>query len=454
MIGGPRNGLRSWVCSVAYALGPTLAVIAVAVGGCDRSGSEREGATTTAARGEAGHEGHDHGKEASKGKQPEGEGHDHAHGEHADEVKLTPEGIRQNGIRIGTIKPQTLTATITVPARVAYDAERMAHVGAVLNGRVKELKVRLGDSVKKGADLVVIDSPALGEAQSEFLQRRTAAEVARPAVELAKSGYERAQQLLEKTQGISVTEVQNRLREYQAAQGELRSAETAFTAARNRLQLLGMTPEQIDTLAKSGIIDPTYVVRAPIDGRVIEREVTLGELVSPDKERLLTLADLGTVWVLADVPEARLGEIAQGAKAQLVVAALGDQPFEGTVSYISPELDPSTRTARVRVEVPNPEAKLRPGMFARAEITAGVAGGEPVLAVPEEAVQTVEGEPAVFVPVNGEPNTFAKREVGVGPPVGGMVPIFAGLKEGEKYVAAGSFILKAELGKAGAGHEH
>ena len=123
---------------------------------------------------------------------------------------------------------------------------------------------------------------------------------------------------------------------------------------------------------------------------------------------------------------------------------------------ITPELDQMTRTARVRVEVPNPDAKLLPGMFATAQISAvGSAGGdEPVIAVPEEAVQIVEGEPAVFVPVDGEPNTFAKRPVGVGKPIGGLVPIFAGLKEGEKFVARGSFILKAEIGKEGAAHEH
>jgi RND family efflux transporter MFP subunit len=167
---------------------------------------------------------------------------------------------------------------------------------------------------------------------------------------------------------------------------------------------------------------------------------------------------MGTVWVLVDVSEAKLGEIAVGSQAVITVAAQSGKTFEGTISYVSPELDPSTRTARVRVEVKNPQEWLLPGMFAQARLTAAPGGeigaAEAVVAVPEDAVQTVEGEPAVFVPVEGEPNSFAKRPVQVGKPVGGMTPILAGLKQGEEYVASGSFILKAELGKAGAAHEH
>jgi cobalt-zinc-cadmium efflux system membrane fusion protein len=130
--------------------------------------------------------------------------------------------------------------------------------------------------------------------------------------------------------------------------------------------------------------------------------------------------------------------------------------FNGTVAFISPAVDPSTRSAQVRIEVQDGHVALRPGMFARVEIEAGAAGAtpEPVLAVPDEAVQTVEGGPAVFVPVPGEENTFAKRAITVGRAVGGMVPVLSGLKEGEAYVVAGSFLMKAELGKGSAAHDH
>lgn len=436
------------------AVAGVLAALTMSVGCDNRSadGGSPASVKPTTAKADA-HAGHDHGKGHSEGDGHDHD-HDHAHGEgHADEVVLTPEAIRRNGIRIAKAKKQTLASSFVAPARVAYNAEKMAHIGAVVKGRVVEIKARVGDSVKKSDPLLVVDSPELGEAQSDFLQKQAAVEVARPNIELAKSAYERAKELLDKNQGIALTEVQKREGELVAAKGALRSAEAALTAAENRLHLLGISQQTVEALSKTGEINPKYEIVAPIDGRVIEREVTLGELVGPEKERLMALADLGTVWVVADVPEAKLGEVTKNAKVEIVVPALGGQTFEATVSYVSPELDASTRTARLRAEVVNPERKLLPGMFARAEIAAG-GSSEPVVAVPEEAVQTVEGEPAVFVPVEGEANTFAKKQVGVGTPIGGMVPIFAGLKEGERFVSNGSFILKAELGKAGAAHEH
>ena len=441
-----------------------IALSLSAAAGCERTGGQgsAEGETKPAAqeapRAKDDHAGHGHDEESARpatGATDPHAGQDHGEAEHADEVVLTPQAIRNNGIKVAAAKSQPLTATFVAPARVAYNAEQVAHVGSVVAGRVTELKARVGDQVKQGDPLLVVDSPALGEAQSDYLQRRTAAEIAQPAVELAKSAFDRAQQLFDQNQGIALTEVQKRQGEYQAAQGHVRSTAAALTAAENRLHLLGMSQQSVEALAKTGEIDPTYVVRAPIAGRVIEREATLGELVGPDKERLLMLADLNPIWVFADVPEAKLNQVSVGSAARITVPAVSGDEFEGKVSYLVPELDPSTRTARVRVEVPNEAAKLLPGMFATAAISAGEGdGAEPVVAVPEQAVQNVEGEPAVFVPVEGEPNTFAKRAVGVGSPIGGMVPVFAGLKEGERYVASGSFLLKAELGKAGAAHEH
>jgi membrane fusion protein, heavy metal efflux system len=235
--------------------------------------------------------------------------------------------------------------------------------------------------------------------------------------------------------------------------GNVAATKAALTAAENRLHLLGMDQAAVETLAHTSEIDPKYVIRAPIDGQVTEREATLGELVGPDNDKLLVLANLGVVWVFADVPEAAVSNITLGAEAAITVAATGEEQFEGKIAHISPELDPSTRTARIRIEIPNPQMRLFPGMFARAEIHTG-ASDEPVIAIPADAIQTIEGDPSVFVPVRGEKNTFAKRQVGVGRPINGLVPVLAGLNEGDRYVVVGSFILKAELGKAGAAHEH
>jgi cobalt-zinc-cadmium efflux system membrane fusion protein len=260
--------------------------------------------------------------------------------------------------------------------------------------------------------------------------------------------------LYDESQGIALSEVQKREAEYRAAEGGLIAARSAVTAAENALHVLGMDQEAIERLAQTTEIDPNYVILAPFGGRVIEREATLGEAVGPDRDALLVLADLSTLWVIADLPEARIGEIGTGSKARVFVPAFRGRDFEGAVTYLGTQLNAATRTIPVRIEVQDAESMLRPGMFAQAEIEAGEATGEPVPAIPEVAVQNVEGDTCVFVPVKGEANTFAKRVVRIGPPIGRMVPVLDGLREGEPYVARGSFILKADLGKAGAAHEH
>jgi cobalt-zinc-cadmium efflux system membrane fusion protein len=379
---------------------------------------------------------------------------DHHGDHHTDEVKLAPEAIERHGIKTAPVSRQPLNATLSVPARVAFNSEAMAHVGSAVQGRASEIKVRVGDVVTKGDELLVIESPALGEAQSDYLQKRTAVEVAASTIDPAKDAADRAKKLYDQSQGIALGEVQKRAADYTAARGALQTAQAGATAAENKLHLLGMDQKAIEALLASKEINPRYIIRAPINGQVIEREVTLGELVAPEKEALLVLADPTTLWVVADVPEARLRDVALGTAAQVRIGAAGEQPVAGKVSFIAPSLDPNTRTVPVRIEVPNANGQLKPGMFATAVLASSHQTGEAVLTVPDEAVQTIEGGPAVFVPVEGEPNTFAKRAVTVGPAVGGFVPVTSGLKEGESVVVSGSFILKAELGKGAAEHEH
>lgn len=398
---------------------------------------------------------------ASEQEHAEEPGHDHAgESEHADEVKLAGDAVARYGIQTSTAQLWVLRPTMTAPARVGFNTEAMAHVGSPLRGRIAEVKVRVGDPVKAGQELAVIESPELGEAQADYLQRRVAVQTAGPAVDLSKVAWERAQGLYEKSQGISLTEVQRREAEHKVSIAALKAAESARTAAANRLHMLGMDHDAIEALATTGEVVPRYAIRAALDGVIVQREVTLGELVGPDREYLMVIADATQLWVLADVPEAKLLRIHAGAKAWISVGSLseaGSKRFEGSVAFISPFVDPTTRTAQVRIEVPMAELGLRPGMFAQAEIVEmdpGEPAPAPVVAVPEDAIQTVEGGPALFVPVEGEPNTYAKRAVTIGRAVGGLAPVFSGLVEGELFVSEGTFILKADLGKGAAAHEH
>jgi cobalt-zinc-cadmium efflux system membrane fusion protein len=395
------------------------------------------------------HDDHEHG----------GHGHGHDHGqehggaeEHSDEAKLTPEAIERGGVRVEKAKKVALVPTYRAPARVALDIDATAHVGVPVKGRVRDLRVKRGDVVEKGAVLFVLDSPELGAAQNEFLERRVALDTVGPAVEIAKSSYERAKRLLDSGGNMTLTEVQRREAEWRTAEASIIKAKAGVATAENALHLIGMSQEAVDRLATTKEIAPALTIAAPISGTVLDRDVTLGELVSPDKEALVVLGDTNVVWVFAHVPESRLSEAKPGATVRLRVVALPDRVIEGRVAAVPPTMDESTRTAEVRVDVKDARG-LRPGMYAQAEVTMGEPSA-PVVAVAPEAVQMVEGATTVFVPAPNEANTFVKRAVRVGEPIGGLLPVLEGLADGEDYVAAGSFLLKAELGKSGAAHEH
>lgn len=371
------------------------------------------------------------------------------------EVTLSAEALTSCGIQVSPATRHSLHATMRVPGRISLHGDRVAHVGTTIQGRVTELKVKVGDLVQKGQELAVIDSPELGEAENDYLARKASVDVAKTVLELAATERHRVQ-VLYQSKAVSLSERQNRESDFLKAQAELGSAEAALRTARNKLSLLGLDDADTSDLNVSGRICSRDSVRAPIAGRVVERAVTLGESVGPDRESLMQIADLSVVWAVADVPEEKLANVHEASTMKLRVLALPGRSFEGKVTYVAPITDPDTRTGRINIELANPKGELRPGMFAEVEIelqssTPGE-GAQAVLAVPDDAVQTIEGSVSVFVPVKGKENTFARRSVKVGTQIGDMIPILGGVKEGEPVVVSGSFTLKAELCK-GAGEE-
>ncbi len=363
-------------------------------------------------------------------------------------AKIDPVAIEKFHITVKKVFAHAFTPTFTTPARVAFNSEGMANVGPQVAGRVMDVKAKLGDSIKKGDDLLVILSNDLGEAQSDFLLKRTTVDAATSAVQPAKTAYDRAKTLFDKSEGIALAEVQKREAEWRAAGSALKSAEESLAASVRKLHLLGMEDAGIEKLTKTGSVEPRYTVHAPIAGQVIERNVTLGQLVSPDKEPLFVLADLGTLWVIADVPEGRLKDVARGADVRV---AAGGQEVAGTVAYVAAAIDPTTRTVQVRVAIKGDQAGWKPGLFAEAEFDLPQpADAEPVIALPQDAVQTVNGVPVVFVPDEDEPNTFGIKPVITGTPAKGKVPILFGLNSKDKVVTSGAFILKAQLAKPAA----
>jgi cobalt-zinc-cadmium efflux system membrane fusion protein len=366
---------------------------------------------------------------------------------HHDRVKISKEAAEENHVNVEPVAKRVLVPRLRAAARVTLNAETAARVSTPVGGRVAEVKAHLGDAVHQGDELVIIESTDLGEAQSDLLQKAAAQAAAEAASEAARVSYQRGLELLEKAQGVAKGEVDKRHADLLAAQAAARSAAVAATAARTRLKLLGMPDDAVDRLAGGGKVDPRYAVRAPIDGTIIRLDVTRGVLVAPDKDPLLDIADLRTVWVLADVPEPLAGSVRPGAAAHVAASQAGSG-WDGKVAYVSPVVDAATRSVPVRVVVQNESGALRPGMFVSADIEeATEKPPEPVISVPDDAVQSIEGEASVFVPVEGEEDEFEKKVVKVGDPVGGFVAVESGLKEGDKVVTEGAFVLKAELSK-------
>jgi len=371
-----------------------------------------------------------------------------------DDVTLPLDAVERYGIEVEPVREVRLAATISAPGHLAFPQGAVAHVGSAVAGRIVELRARSGQRVARGDPLLVVESPVLGEAQSEYLQRRTIAATAGPTLEISRSGFERAKQLYETSKGVAFAEVQRRESELRQAERDREVARAAEAAAYNRLLLLGMGAAQIGVLEETGKIEPRFAILAPIEGRVVEVAATLGELVDPAEGRLIVIGDLSKLWAIAEVSESRLSEVVLGAPARVKVPALQHPGCEGRVAAVPTTLEASTRTAEVRIELPNPDETMLPGMFIQVEIESSRGAGKTTLAVPDGAVMNVEGRPSVFVPTTPGGSVFCKHEIEIGAPVGDQIPVLAGLAAGDLVVVSGAFRLKAEHGKASAQHEH
>ena len=346
-------------------------------------------------------------------------------------VKITPEEMKTAGIELAAIAERTVNEQILLTAIIRANQDRIAHVAPRVSGRVTKVSANLGDAVKAGQTLALIDSIELGEAHSAFLQATSQHAVAR-------ADFERAERL-RKDEIIPE-------KDYLRARYEFEKARAALQAATDKLRLLGVAP----SAASPGAAVSVYPLTSPVAGTIIEKHAVLGELAKPDTP-LFTTADLSTVWIEANLFEKDLAKVKPGAPATVTVTAYPGDVFKGRLTYISSTVDKETRAVPARIEVPNPDGRLKPEMFATAAIETGdVLKG---LFVPQEAVLLVQGQPTVFVESAGG---FEPRPIAPGPSSGNRVQVKAGLKPGERVAVAGGYALKARLLKSqlGEGHTH
>ena len=407
-------------------------ILAVAIGsGLYYRTTHTKGGAEQAEHKDAGHKeekggGHDE----HKGEKGGHEGHDE-HGEEG-KVKMTAELQKQNGVAVGPAKKQRLAGVISATGKVEANADKIAHVSPRISGKIVAVKSSLGDSVSAGQLLVTLDSVELGEALSRYHQSKT-------KLALAQANMERVKALVDKKIAARKDILQ--------AETDYKTAQTEQHTDEERLSLFGVN---LADVKGDDHKRPILPVRSPIGGIITEKHAIVGELADPSKS-LYTIADLSSVWVVVDINEKDLAKIHRGQTAAVSVGAFPDLKLKGRITYIADLVDPNSRTVKARVEVPNSGRKLKPEMFATIEL-ALAADAPPVLAVPEDALQDLDGKKVVFV--LEEKDEFAPRPVQIGRAANGMVEIVSGLKEGEQYAVKGSFILKSEVKKGEMKDEH
>ena len=353
---------------------------------------------------------------------------------HSNQINLDPKSIQSANLKIEEVSLKSLKSILQAPGKIQFNENKLAHVGSRVPGKIDEVIANLGDKVKEGNRLAVIDSTELGTAQSEYLK-------AKANLLAEEKSYQRAKKLLE-GKAISLGEYQKREAEYLNVRAEFKTAE-------DRLHLLGLSEEEVKRIGSEHIIKSKVAVRAPFSGTVVERHATLGEVIEP-ATNLFTIADLSTLWAIADVPEKDIPQVKTGLPVEVRVSPYPDEVFKGIVTYIGDQIDPSTRTVRVLTEVDNSLGKLKPEMFATIFITTDVVSD--TLAIPGEAVQTEGNKKIVFIDTGD--GGFEKREVSLGRQVDSFYQVLEGLKPGEKIVTKGSFLLKSEAQKGEIGEEH
>ncbi|CAB3749102.1 efflux RND transporter periplasmic adaptor subunit [Paraburkholderia humisilvae] len=338
-------------------------------------------------------------------------------------VTLSPQQIEAAGIGLAKAGPAEIASTIQMPGEIRFNEDRTAHVVPRVAGIVERVAVSVGENVSKGQLLAVIASTDLADRRSEWLtaERRLAA---------ARTQYERERMLWKER--ISAEQ------DYLQAQVQLREAEIATQNARQKLLALD-APVTGSPLNR-------YELRAPFAGTIVEKHATAGEAIAADAN-IFTLSDLSTVWAEMAVPAQRLNDVRIGREATVNAAAF-DSTSGGRIAYVGALLGEQTRSAPARVVLPNPDGAWRPGMFVNVSVNAG-RQSVPV-AVRNDAVQDIEGAPTVFVE---SPKGFVAQAVKTGRRDDSVVEVLSGLQVGQSYVAANSFVLKAELGKGSAEEE-
>jgi cobalt-zinc-cadmium efflux system membrane fusion protein len=354
-----------------------------------------------------------------------------------------PDATQNNAIETETVSPQPIAGAIMATGKILVPENRVAVIGPVHEGRLVRLYAGQGARVAKGQKLADLESADLDQAEADYLKALTDYENARRTstaeVKLAQETYDRTKVLYEKsiTAGKNLQAAEHDLEVAQAtAANSIASTKAALTAARRHLLILGLKEPAIDELAtKPSLAASVFSLTSPIEGIVVERNATVGATVGTDAN-LFKIIDLSSVWIDANVFEKDLERIKLGQEVKVVATAFPGSTFTGRVILVSSVVDPDTRTVKVRTEVANRDGRLKPDMFANVEIITDL--HRMAISIPVAAVLDDGGKSVVFI-ANG--SDYKKVQMTTGIQNNDRVEIIDGLKEGDKVVVKGNYLL-------------
>ena len=315
---------------------------------------------------------------------------------------------------------------LVLVGKIAYGEDRYSKISSPLQGRVVEVRAKLGDRVEAGATLLVIDSSDITAAYSEFVKEASELEYSTRAQELAKELYA--------TKALA-------LKDLKQAENDLIKARAEFRRAKERLLSLRIPAAELEKPLAQQRITSRFEMKSPLTGTVVERAVTPGQSVGGDVGQVLfTVADLDRLQVVADVYERDLALVKVSQVGRINVEAYPGTDFASVVASIGDVVDPNTRTIKVRAWVDNRDQRLKPEMFARLRLDIGDA--TPFLTIPKEAVVEIDGKHFVYV-VDGADH-YSKHEVTVSNVSSGQVRILEGLTSGQRIVTKGAVLVKGQ----------
>ncbi len=347
----------------------------------------------------------------------------------SDRITIPSDSPKLSQIRSEAVALAAVPANeVNSPGKIEANPNRLSHVIAPLAGRVLQVLVRIGDAVKQGDPVLIMESPDLDTAIANHTQAEASVTQAKIALAKAKSDFERTKTLYDRG---AVAEKELIAAQSVVSQSEpaVRQAEAVLSQALRRLQILGVQP---------GAVGQKLTVRAPISGKVLEIGVTQSEFKNDTAASLLTIADLSTVWVSSDVQESHIGLVRKGEQVEIALSAYPDEKFTGRVMQIADVEDPTTRTIKVRSELPNPNGRLRPEMFAQIRLV-GATAQMPV--IPAAAIIQADGKSIVYRELSR--GVFQPVVITTGGKAGDKISVTSGITAGERIVTDGVMLLRS-----------